>query len=338
MTSIGIAAGDIDTDDALLKIQRCLGCKKIEPIKNQFMNCAACKSALYCSAECQRKHWKVHKQECSGRTKKASSANKKGTASPKTEAPKKSSNKKNAHGNEENASPNPEKEGSHSSLKAQESETMSISKKKVNVPEADLRDVAKMLAQNFATTVLQHTSHLISKKHVEGCQPRLVKLFKELLTTTCSRLNSPFGFQDGSRDATFLEEIDQFSVKQQGYEKLQHIFTSNQALFAEHRQEICSPDNLRVEPEDLEERCKNILNGVAKNILRADPNVYVTKAVRKNAVTRYAAFMREFMLSHPEYNSNQGMYSLLQDNPDNFGDKSNALIGRLFEFPNVEEQ
>jgi hypothetical protein len=48
--------------------------------------------------------------------------------------------------------------------------------------------------------------------------------------------------------------------------------------------------------------------------------------------------MREFMLSHPEYNSNQGMYSLLQDNPDNFGDKSNALIGRLFEFPNVEEQ
>eukprot|EP00978_Attheya_sp_CCMP212_P021419 scaffold62468_cov45-Attheya_sp.AAC.6 len=339
MTSLGVAAGDIDTDDALLKIKRCLGCQKMEPIKNQFMNCAACKTALYCSVKCQRKHWKVHKQECSGRSKKTPSANKKETASPKKEAPKISGNKNNAHGNEENVSPHADEGGNNSSSKAQESETTSISeKKKVNVPDTDLRDVAKMLAQNFATTVLQHTNHVISRENVEGCQPRLVKLFKELLTTTCPRLNSVLGFTDGCRDAIFLEELDQFFVKQPGFEKYQHILTSNKALFADHRQQLCSPDNLRVAPEDLEERSKTVLNGIAKNILRADPDVYVTKAVRKNAVNGYAAFMREFMLSHPDYNSYQGMYSLSIDNPDNFQEKSIALIGKLFEFPTDEEE
>ena len=48
---------------ALLRLNRCLGChKKLK----KAMYCSRCNKATYCSKECQRKDWKIHKHtECS---------------------------------------------------------------------------------------------------------------------------------------------------------------------------------------------------------------------------------------------------------------------------------
>ena len=39
-------------------------CSVAGPIKT----CASCKSATYCSRECQRQHWKKHKYDCKNKT------------------------------------------------------------------------------------------------------------------------------------------------------------------------------------------------------------------------------------------------------------------------------
>ena len=35
------------------------------PLLPQSYRCGACKTTSYCSAACQKKHWKVHKKVCS---------------------------------------------------------------------------------------------------------------------------------------------------------------------------------------------------------------------------------------------------------------------------------
>ena len=42
----------------------CSSCHKIEPPNEKFKRCSRCKTAKYCSSECQRSHWKKHKKEC----------------------------------------------------------------------------------------------------------------------------------------------------------------------------------------------------------------------------------------------------------------------------------
>ena len=39
----------------------CLGCH--QPVA-KIKLCSRCKTAVYCSAECQRKHWPKHKRDC----------------------------------------------------------------------------------------------------------------------------------------------------------------------------------------------------------------------------------------------------------------------------------
>jgi hypothetical protein len=40
----------------------CAGCDKLQETKMQL--CARCRRARFCSADCQRKHWPVHKPNC----------------------------------------------------------------------------------------------------------------------------------------------------------------------------------------------------------------------------------------------------------------------------------
>ena len=45
-------------------LPHCEGCGKTEPDGNTFSKCSECRSVLYCSRECQKKHWKAHKPNC----------------------------------------------------------------------------------------------------------------------------------------------------------------------------------------------------------------------------------------------------------------------------------
>jgi hypothetical protein len=298
MTALQVAeSGNVDI---LPTHPHCLGCDQIEPTKGQFQKCAACNTALYCSVGCQRKHWKVHKPECQNNANDKSSSSKNSKAPPK------------ANISNDNAS-----------------KTMNS---KVDVSEIDLQQLAKMLAQNYATTVLSHTKHPIPKACVESCQPRLVERIKQLLVTKCPHLNCSLGFRDGIHDPIFLQELDKFFVQQPGYEDLKPFLKSHETWLDAHRKLLCSPSTteVRVKQEHLEKRAKYMLDTVAKSLLYADPDFYVTKAQRKKASAAYVDFMKEFMLTHPEYNSYQGVLLLLSEDPDGFRDKTNALIAEWF--------
>jgi len=39
-------------------------CKSLEDITLDFKKCAACKTVHYCDADCQRKHWPIHRPDC----------------------------------------------------------------------------------------------------------------------------------------------------------------------------------------------------------------------------------------------------------------------------------
>jgi hypothetical protein len=51
-------------------INKCQNCNKLETIdrdnknKNNLKKCSRCESVRYCSAECQKAHWKIHKPDC----------------------------------------------------------------------------------------------------------------------------------------------------------------------------------------------------------------------------------------------------------------------------------
>ena len=42
----------------------CKGCGKEETAESKLLVCAVCKSVRYCSADCQKDHWKSHKSQC----------------------------------------------------------------------------------------------------------------------------------------------------------------------------------------------------------------------------------------------------------------------------------
>lgn len=42
----------------------CHTCKSVSVAREHLQRCACCHTALYCSTECQKKHWKQHKQCC----------------------------------------------------------------------------------------------------------------------------------------------------------------------------------------------------------------------------------------------------------------------------------
>jgi len=43
-------------------------CDKTEKKRREFSYCSACKSVVYCSTECQKKDWKLHKISCKNST------------------------------------------------------------------------------------------------------------------------------------------------------------------------------------------------------------------------------------------------------------------------------
>ena len=47
----------------MLANRTCMGCRNRVP-KEQLKKCSACKTVRYCSKECQKKAWKIHKRTC----------------------------------------------------------------------------------------------------------------------------------------------------------------------------------------------------------------------------------------------------------------------------------
>lgn len=46
------------------RTKRCDGCGAKEKLDDKLKCCVACKKALYCNKECQKKHWWIHKKYC----------------------------------------------------------------------------------------------------------------------------------------------------------------------------------------------------------------------------------------------------------------------------------
>ena len=56
-----VRSGKLCTNCSIGELQFCDG----DPVKTQrFSSCGACRSAFYCSRECQKEDWKRHKAEC----------------------------------------------------------------------------------------------------------------------------------------------------------------------------------------------------------------------------------------------------------------------------------
>lgn len=62
------ADGDV-AKEAVLKTCSRPGCGRRETTVAQFKCCGACKDAVYCGQECQKKDWKAHKPKCQERRK-----------------------------------------------------------------------------------------------------------------------------------------------------------------------------------------------------------------------------------------------------------------------------
>jgi len=58
-------AAKLGNEEARVKLNKCHACDKVDPTGSEFKRCSRCKVALYCSADCQRNHWKDgHKEDC----------------------------------------------------------------------------------------------------------------------------------------------------------------------------------------------------------------------------------------------------------------------------------
>merc|ERR1712098_436129 len=58
------------------KEKECANCMEKRPI-NQLKTCGRCRKVLYCGADCQKQHWKLHKKECKEKKKKKKKKKKK---------------------------------------------------------------------------------------------------------------------------------------------------------------------------------------------------------------------------------------------------------------------
>eukprot|EP00466_Bigelowiella_natans_P001286 jgi/Bigna1/41036/e_gw1.49.85.1 len=39
-------------------------CTKVEAKKQEFRGCGSCRRLVYCSPDCQKQHWPMHKNNC----------------------------------------------------------------------------------------------------------------------------------------------------------------------------------------------------------------------------------------------------------------------------------
>jgi hypothetical protein len=63
------ASLNVDGEKRKLALSTCATCNKVEDAMRQFKSCPRCDSVVYCSRDCQKRHWKKggHKKVCNSR-------------------------------------------------------------------------------------------------------------------------------------------------------------------------------------------------------------------------------------------------------------------------------
>lgn len=178
-----------------------------------------------------------------------------------------------------------------------------------NVPPQDMQSFAKLLCDNFARTVHDHSKKKKRKKVTQqqkkAAEPALLKLLRNLLVTKFTHFNSQIGLTDACRDLAFNRELQMYFEQQPGYESLKEIHAKPEVR--KYLEEYTSLKLPRVE-DDLLDDAAGLLLG---NFCIAVGLDTVPKEQRDAIRPELVKLMKKFMLKNPKFNSHEGVRTRL---------------------------
>jgi hypothetical protein len=184
-----------------------------------------------------------------------------------------------------------------------------------------------MLLDNFARTVLAHTSQQVTAEQKQAAFPGLVRLFKDFLLDRPEFNVSNQTFQDASRDREFNARLRHYFQQQVGYEALVAIHQKPQSQAFMER--LVSPDKtkeLLVDEETIQDYSTRFVASIAAQA-QVLARIPFTDTRKKEMVERVTSAVSQYILDHPEYNSYRGFEKLRVSD-----ECKNILLDTIMEF------
>lgn len=126
-----------------------------------------------------------------------------------------------------------------------------------------------------------------------------------------------------------LAELDAFFCLQPGYEPLEEIHKKPDVIA--YKEELCSPSALHVEEEEIHELASTLIQTLSEAL--GDALIASRKQQLDDALV---SFIKEYILSHPEYNSYSGFLQLGES--DDFIPKMSEITHRIMNNDAVKDE